>query len=148
MFRIGVPIVVCFILYAFLSGCAAAPVRLTADRIKSDMASIKNEIIQNRGAMNKLRIVRAGATGFYYVVDTEGTVVFHPQPAIIGTSFKNHWFINKIIADKTGCLSYTLGNRTHLIFFDRLNDSEILCLSILTDDLGAPPADCSQPEVK
>ena len=137
----------CLLALALVSGCATAVI-ITGDSINAQMASIKNEINLNRESINKLKNTRVGATGFFYVIDTDGSVVFHPQSAIIGSSFKNHWFINKILEEKTGCLTYQLGNRTHVIFFDQLNDSEMLCLSIVSDDLQSLPAHCRQKDVK
>jgi hypothetical protein len=129
----------------FLPCACATTGPVTADRIRADMASIKNDIEANRGAMSRLKDRRVGKTGFYYIVDTDGRVLAHPQQALVGSSFRDHWFINTIIARGSGCLSYRLGNRTHMVYFDRLNDSELLCFSILADDLPQP-ADCPQAE--
>jgi len=129
------------ILVSIINGCATA-VPVSVDRIRSEMAEIKKNIAENRGNIEKLKDKRIGTTGYYYIVDTDGIIVFHPQSALIGSSFKNNRFINKIIDEKTGCLVNQLGNRIHIVFYDQLNDSEILCLSILSDDLRALPADC------
>jgi hypothetical protein len=134
-------IIVFVILVPLIYGCATA-VPVTMDGIKTEMASIKKDIARNRDNIEKLKSIRVGTTGYYYVVDTDGTVVIHPQAALIGSSFKNNRFINKIIADKTGCISNQLGNRMHMVFFDQLNDSEILCLSILSDDVRSLPQEC------
>ena len=98
--------------------------------------------------VERLKNRRLGKSGFYYIVDFEGTVVFHPQSALIGTSFKDHWFIEKLTGEKTGCMMYRLGNRTHVIYFDQISDSEILCFSILADDLRQPPLDCQMLELQ
>jgi len=129
-----------------ISCTTAAPV--TSSTIRKDMAAIKRDINVNRSDINSLKNKRVGNTGFYYVVDIEGNVVFHPQTALIGTSFKNHWFINKIITERSGCLTYPLGNRTHVVFFEQLNDSEILCLSIVSDDIRQTSLECRQAELK
>ena len=97
--------------------------------------------------MNSLRDRRVGKTGFYYVLDSDGRVVFHPRPALIGTSFSKTWFINQLLTEKSGCLTYTLGNRTHYLFFLPLNDSEILCLSIVSEDFPQP-VECEAARVK
>ena len=132
-----------FVVFPLVYGCATA-VQVTMDGIRSEMASIKKDIARNRDNIEKLKSIRIGTTGYFYIVDTEGTVVIHPQSALIGSSFKNNRFINKIIANKTGCISNQLGNRVHVVFYDQLNDSEILCLSILSDDLSSLPSDCQQ----
>ncbi len=127
-------------------GCATS-IPATSAGIRKDMAAISHEIAVNRMALNKLGNRRVGKTGFYYVLDSDGTVVFHPREPLIGTSFSKVWFIKQLLAEKTGCLTYTLGNRTHYLFFSPLGDTEILCLSIVSDDLPRP-VECKAAEVK
>ncbi len=115
---------------------------VTPSRIKKELSSIQRSIGRDRGAIEGLGRLRMGRSGFYYVVDGEGRVVFHPQSALIGSSFKNHWFINRIISEGTGCISFRLGNRTHLVFFERINDFEVLCFSILADEMARLPGEC------
>lgn len=129
----------------FLPGACATTGPVTADRVRADMASIIRDIDENRGAVDRLKDRRIGKTGFYYIVDTEGRVLAHPQQALVGSSFRDHWFINTIIERGSGCITYRLGNRTHLVFFDRINDWEILCFSILAQDMPNH-GDCPQAE--
>ncbi|HPL15052.1 MAG TPA: Cache 3/Cache 2 fusion domain-containing protein [Spirochaetota bacterium] len=119
------------------TGCATKrPV--TSDRIKAEMAAIIRNIATDRTVMNSLREKRVGKTGFYYVLGADARVVFHPRQALIGTSFSKTWFVSQLLTRKTGCLTYTLGNRTHFLFFSPINDSEILCLSIVSEDIPQP----------
>jgi hypothetical protein len=135
------------VIFIHLFGCASTgPV--TSSRIRDDMASIKKDFAAGKNIVERLKNKRIGKTGFYYIVNFDGTVVFHPQSALIGSSFKDHWFIEKLAADRSGCMMYRLGNRTHVIFFDQINDSEILCFSILADELRQPPLDCQQLELQ
>lgn len=130
-----------------LIGCASTgPV--TSSRIRDDIASIKKDFSAGKNIVERLKKKRVGKSGFYYIVDFEGSVVFHPQSALIGTSFKDHWFIEKLTTDRSGCMMYRLGNRTHVIYFDQISDSEILCFSILADDMRQPPLDCQQLELQ
>jgi hypothetical protein len=133
----------------FMQICSCSSVGpVTSNRIRADIASIKKDIAAGKNITEQLKNKRIGKTGFYYIVDFEGTVVFHPQSALIGSSFKDDWFINKLTSDRNGCMVYRLGNRTHVVFFEQVSDSEILCFSILADDLSSPPLDCRQPEVQ
>ena len=127
-------------------GCATLK-PVTPAGIRTDMEALCREITVNRSVINTLRDKRVGKTGFYYVLDSEGRVVFHPRPALIGTSFSKVWFINQLLTEKSGCLTYTLGNRTHYLFFQPLDESEILCLSIVSDDLSRP-VECKAAQVK
>src|SRR4030042_5811849 len=134
----------CTMIVLPLAVSCATTMLITSSTIRKDMAAIKRDINGNRSAMNGLKNKRVGSTGFYYIVDIEGNVVFHPRTALIGTSFKNHWFIDKIITDRSGCLTYQLGNRTHVVYFEPLNDSDILCLSIVSDEIRQSVTECRQ----
>ncbi len=131
----------------FTAHCATT-VPVTPGRIQKQLASVKNSIQRDRNAMRSLDRHRVGRSGFMYVVDTAGRVVYHPQAALIGSSFRDHWFINRIVAEGTGCISYRLGNRTHLVFFDSINEEEVLCCSILAEDVAPVPAECRSAEAE
>jgi hypothetical protein len=143
MIRIS-PIILLLLL--ILNGCATlGPVTMTG--IRTDLESVSRKISANRSFMDSLRDRRIGKTGYYYVLDTDGKVVFHPRTALIGSSFSKIWFIDQLLAEKSGCLTYTLGNRTHYLIFIPLDDSEILCLSITSEDLSGL-VECKTAQVK
>jgi hypothetical protein len=131
----------------FVLNCATVSL-VTSDRIRSDITSIKRGYNADRNYIKKLKDRRVGKTGFYYIIDSNGTVIFHPQAALVGSNFNNHWFVNQILTDKSGCITYQLGNRTHVVFFESLGDSEILCLSLVADELQQLPGECKQPSDK
>jgi hypothetical protein len=138
---------ICTLVVLLAFGCASVgPV--SSDRIRAEIASIKKDIAAGKNIVEQLKNKRLGQSGFYYIVDFNGIVVFHPQSALIGSSFKDHWFINKLTSDRSGCMMYRLGNRTHVIYFEQVSDSDILCFSILADDLSKPPLDCQQVEIQ
>lgn len=130
----------------FLLGCATTVIPTPAG-IRNDMGAVIRDVSVNRGALDGLKKRRIGKSGFYYVIDLDGKVVFHPQLALIGTSFSKIWFIDQLVAEKSGCLTYQLGNRSYHIFFEPLNDSEILCFSIISDELNQP-AGCKAAQVR
>ena len=124
-----------------LARCASTgPV--TAGHIRKQLDAIRKSIERDRGSLRILDRRRVGRSGFFYVVDTGGRVVYHPQAALIGSSFRDHWFINRIVAEGTGCIAYRLGIRTHLVFFAALNEGEVLCCSILAEEVAPVPAEC------
>ncbi len=150
MMRINVSIITAVnllvVLVTLSFGCATIKA-ITSDGIKNDMAAISREIDANRSAMNALRDRRVGKTGFYYVLNSDGRVVFHPRLALIGTSFSKVWFVNQLLEEKSGCFTYVLGNRNHYLFYAPINDFEILCLSIISDDLP-PGVECKAAQIK
>lgn len=123
------------------TACQGASI-VTQSSLQRQLAQARAIAAQGRSAMQKLRTLRVGKSGFYYVIDCEGRVLSHPQPALIGQSFKGIWFTAKIIGEKKGCLRYQLGNRTHLILFDEADECTFVCLSILADELFSQPDGC------
>jgi signal transduction histidine kinase len=51
-----------------------------------------------------------GKTGYVYIIDSRGSVVFHPQKELIGTSLASYDFIKYQIKNKTGYSEYTWKN--------------------------------------
>lgn len=134
------------VLVMLSTGCATIAA-ISSDSIRNDMTVISREIDSNRSSMNTLRDRRVGKTGFYYVLDSDGRVVFHPRPALIGSSFSKVWFVNQLLEEKSGCITYILGNRKHYLFYKPINDFEILCFSITSDDLP-PGVECKAAQIK
>jgi len=131
---------------AVLIASCASTQRLSVPMIRSELAAIRDEIERNPSLAARLASRRVGTTGFYYVLDGNGTVVSHPQSALVGTNFRRHWLFALLERERSGCITYQLGKRIHAVFFERLEDGGAVCLSILVDELSPPPADCVQPE--
>ncbi|MFC1669794.1 hypothetical protein ACFL20_05325 [Spirochaetota bacterium] len=98
--------------------------------ISNDLNAVKKSINNDRNYILKIKNMRQGKSGFYYILDNDGKVIYHPHALLVGRSFKKFWFVKGILKNKSGCYRYVLGNREHLIFFDKLNKREIICLSI------------------
>ena len=125
--------------------CASTKL-ISVPMVRSELAAIRDGIDRDPSSITRLAVRRVGATGFYYVLDGNGTVVSHPQSALVGTNFRQHWLFALLEREKNGCVTYQLGRRIHAVFFERLEDGGAVCLSILVNELSPPPADCIQPE--
>jgi hypothetical protein len=99
-------------------------------------------IALDRGCLNQLSKYRVGDTGFFYVIDTEGTVVMHSRKALIGSSFNSLAWVETIKTERSGCFKYTLGRRVYAVIYKPLSEKEILCLSIEAVELPGRGSDC------
>ncbi len=124
-----------------LAGCAGMQ-RYSTSRLTSNLARVKSRIELDRKYMFRLKDRRIGRSGFYYILDRNGTIVFHPQSFLIGNSFKRYWFVEKILQRRRGCLRYSLGKKGHVVFFEPLGEDEILCLAILAEEVSGRTDHC------
>ena len=81
--------------------------------------------------------------GFYFALDSEGRILFHPNPILIGSKFDKSDFIKEIINRRSGCLGYDFMGKKHLIFFEPVNDEDILCFSIPASSVSGNGGTCS-----
>jgi hypothetical protein len=127
----------------FAINCATSgPVSVYS--IKMEIARVKKKIGNDRSYIQKLKDRRFSKGGFFYIIDNDGMVVFHPQTPMIGWNFKNDSLISVIIKEKSGCLRFTSNNQELYVFFDRLNAAEIICFSIASSSLTAPETGCTE----
>lgn len=131
---------VCLIALPLVS-CKSMP-RVAMSKVNLEISKVKSSIARSRDNINLLKDKRVGDSGFYYIINTEGVVVFHPQSVLIGRSFKKFWFIDAILQEKSGCLKYFVGEKEQTIFFRDLNEYEILCFSIMSEELDDSTSEC------
>ncbi len=123
------------------SGCSSSEI-IDSGRIIRDLKSARTSISRDRNYLNYLNERKAGKSGFYYVIDRGGVVVHHPVASLVGTSFRKFEFTEAILKNTSGCLKYIFGSMSHLIFFESLNESEIICLSIPGDEVTGSEGVC------
>ena len=129
-------------IFWILSCASVKPV--SSDTIQRDLGFTAKRISENRVAAYSLRDARVGMTGYYYIVDIEGFVVFHPVAVIIGKKFLEDPYIKMILEKKNGCLREYIKDkeREYLVFFRAIDEREILCLSIPSDEVTGPREEC------
>ncbi|GEM_PF-1247010 len=133
---------VAIILPIMLCSCASSTV--TERNIRMELSRAKRMIQTDRDKMVKLKDKKVNKRGFFYVIDNSGLVVYHPQELLIGRNFNNYWFIQAILKNRSGCLSYLVGTQEHYIFFDNINRSQILCYSVSAADMEGPLDKCAR----
>lgn len=58
----------------------------------------------------RLLSLRVGDSGYFYAVDSRGTVIFHPDPVIVGTDQRGEDPVDRQLARKQGYLEYEWQN--------------------------------------
>ncbi len=131
---------VILILLFFAISCGRQ-VRPEYGAIREEFDRISRMVEQDRSRVRRLENYRVGETGFFYIIDREGIVVFHPEAVLIGRSFGSFPFVKAILEEKEGCLIYRVGSRRQAVLFAHLNRREIICLTMeLSEVHGELPA--------
>lgn len=131
------------LLPAVMTHCAGIkPVRAAA--VRKEMAAVIQDVSRDRRSLSALRSKRIGVSGFFYVIDSEGTVVFHPQAVLIGSNLRKYGFAAAVTGGRSGCLRYSLRGKSYLLFFEPLGKDEFLCLSLPEEELAGPAVPCSE----
>jgi hypothetical protein len=112
------------------------------DFIQREFRSIQKSVASNRMNMRNLKDTTVGKSGFFYVVDNTGKVSFHPQAVLIGRDFSSFKFMQELLEKKKGCIIYGIGPRERVIFFAPINDREVLCLSIESEEVRGSMEEC------
>lgn len=128
--------IIFFLLAAyFLSGCSSQS-HITRKSIAGDMHNALNMISKNKENYLRLGEKQLGKTGFYYIINSSGIVIFHPQLILVGKSFKGLWFIEPVLKGNEGCINYSVSGNKNYLFYRKINSDEILCLSIMEDEIS------------
>ena len=117
--------------------------------------SIAGNIEREAAALNKnmervyrLKSKRVAASGFYYIIDRDGRIVFHPRAILIGADMGSMNFISALIQHGNGCIEYTVDGRVFVIFSRLIDHNNILCLSIPKEEITGSYGKCADFEVK
>ena len=92
--------------------------RAMAEKNKEIVASIYQQTIDSdltvsqakQKATDVLLSQTIGSSGYIYCVDSRGTVLIHPQPALLGSNVAHHAFVTQQMASPQGYLEYDWKN--------------------------------------
>lgn len=96
--------------------------------------------------------VRVGESGFAYLIDETGTILYHPDRGMIGADSRQHPAVAALVRGETGAQTVSVGGRTRVVGYApiplrRLTSSHVaddtwdgwgLLTSELWDDIVAP----------
>lgn len=110
--------------------CTSCSGLMKKENIETDFEKTKKRIQRSRLNYTFLSKKKVGKRGFYYIINHNGVVIYHPRSLLIGRNMAQYDFIGEIIKKKRGCISYDMASRNHLLIFDILSVQEILILAI------------------
>jgi len=131
-----------FLLFALMSHCAGIEIYNKND-IEKEFSKIITKLNRNADNMQFLKEKRVGKSGYFYIIDISGRLIYHPQTALIGMSFGKDEQVKKIIEEQSGCFRRQMEGMTKIIIFRPLNGAKYLCLSVSPDDIDVNGLDCT-----
>lgn len=125
MKKITVSIIV---ILALTSGCGSKNIRtfdaleLKVSDTATELASDKNHRIPDSTS--------ASGKGYYYIINSDGIIVYHPEKGLVGSDFSRFGFVRKILKEKNGCIRSEAGGVSRIIIFREKGKEEILCYTV------------------
>lgn len=104
--------------------------------VQDDITLTMNTLNRSTLSIRNLSRKRVGKSGYYYIVDSRGTIVSHPQTAMTGFRLGDNPFIRYIVRHREGCVIQDIEGKSRIILFRTLKDSSILCLTIPANELS------------
>ena len=105
------------------------------DSVKRELYSTRRAIADHGSDVAFLRDKRVGQSGYFYIINKQGIVVFHPNQILIGRNFSEFDFTARIIEKEEGVLHYGREGMMYRVYFVPLDGDEILCLSIPENEI-------------
>jgi hypothetical protein len=128
-------------LFVIFSSCAR-DVIIRKSRIDSEFDRILRNISRNSAYFSVLKNKKLGLSGYFYVIDYEGRIVYHPKEALIGMSFRDNPFVRRLLIKESGCIEQHIEGRRRVIIFRRIDPYRILCFSIASFEIDLKDIDC------
>lgn len=135
--------IISLFVFSFFIACAFTTV-VPKNAIDKRFDSIISNINRNHQNMYRLRKVHIGKSGYFYVIGTNGRIVYHPREVLIGMSFMKNPFVIKMIEKRTGCMEQDIKPEQRIIIFRPINDTLILCMSIDPSEVNARELGCEE----
>jgi hypothetical protein len=124
------------ILLLLMFGCASAPRLQQPKDIFAELEEIKNTTARTGTVpLDKISQPR-GQSGFYYLLDKDGIVLYHPTGYVRGSNMSDVPIVKEILTKEKGVGTYEQGGIRRTIFYIEMPDGSRLCFSIDPDEVG------------
>ena len=100
-----------------LLNVSCAEMTITENNIKKELQSMADTIKKNKSSVYKLDDRIVGKKGFFYILRSNGKLSYHPKKALINSDFSNYPFVQKILMNKNGCISFNADGIWRYVFF-------------------------------
>lgn len=119
---------------------------LRMDTVLSHTDETAKSLSSNSLSPSALKNIKIGKSGYYYIMDYEGTVIAHPNPSIEGINFSGIPMVNSILEKKSGCFIQFFDGMEKMLIFRNAEPHGILCFTITTDEVGGAKGECERIE--
>ncbi|OEH94568.1 hypothetical protein BFG57_07475 [Bacillus solimangrovi] len=79
-----------------------------------------------------------GSSGYGYIVDSQGTMLFHPNPELIGSSLADYEFMKTMMVEKTGYIEYEWEGKMKVAAYKGLANGNIFAASTYLEEMMLP----------
>lgn len=114
------------------------------ERIDSAFTMLLRDVRRHSDYPLVLKERRIGRTGYFYLIDSAGRILYHPEEALIGLSFRDNPFVMKLLEKRSGCFEQLIEGRNRVIVFRSVDAHRILCLSILSSEVDLVVLNCER----
>ena len=104
--------------------------QITEDNVRNELRSAADSIKNDKNSIYKLDERTVGSRGYFYIIRNNGTISYHPKKALINFDLSRYPFVQKILKNRNGCLSFNTDGTQRFVFFNEIDSEEILCLAI------------------
>lgn len=121
------------LLTAAMYGCVSQQFD-TIDSLEAGISetAAKQKLNENFREFDNLN--RSGR-GYYYILNKNGIIVYHPEKGLIGSDFSRFGFVRKILKERKGCIRSEAGAVSRIILFREKSGYEILCYTIPENEI-------------
>ena len=112
-----------------LSSCATEQ-RVNYITLKERVSAASEGISSGSVKIQDLERFNGGGKGYYYLITSEGRVIYHPKKGLIGSDFSRYDFVKRILEERNGCISSDTGGVPRIILFRSFDRDDILCYTI------------------
>ena len=141
MFNIKYPAAFAAALCVCFAACSGMSLR-SSDLPGQRIEKAASDLASGRTDFYKLTQKGDSGPGSFYILDSEGVVLWHPSPVIIGNDFSKYDFVKRILQLKNGCIAYGSGKGGSYVFFKEIEKGSILCLAVDRNDYPSQSFDC------
>ena len=133
-------LIIIAVLSSGIFSCSA--MQITEDNVRKELQQTAESIKKDKKSIYKLDSRTVGQKGYFYMIKKDGRISHHPKKGLINSDFSRFPFIQKILKERNGCLSFNADGTRRYIFFNEAGGDEILCLTIDVNEFNDPVYKC------
>ncbi len=129
-------------LFAFFLCAHRSPFH--TETIFTKIDEVAASLSANRISHSALKDIKMGKSGYYYLMDHEGTVLYHPNPSIEGINFSGIPMVKSILEKKSGCFIHYFDGQEKIVIFRSAEPQGILCFTINVEEVQGAGNHCQR----